>query len=252
MKASRIPGLLAAAALFGTAVPATAEPASATEEKAIRALIEELVFVHKRADETPLISPGISEEDDKKYEQQHDKCRQAFDKLSAFKEKALPFMVEHLEDKRPSIHFRNHSLGHSVGDACRWNIYFQLQDRPDDYSEYGYQREGRDGKNHPKPYWEGSPFDEAGGIAKWLEANRKLSYTEMRIKCLTWLLDREKKIGASDAESYFVNILPLEIRILERRSELGQDVAKELKRLREVLKTKDVKAVPQELLPPGK
>jgi len=59
----------------------------------------------------------------------------------------------------------------------------------------------------------------------------------------------ERAIGACDAESYFVNILPLEIRILERRLEAGEDVGNDLDRLRTVLANKDVKAVPPELLP---
>jgi hypothetical protein len=202
MKTTLILKLLTAIALIGMATFATAESDGDKDERAIRALIENLVFIHDRATETPLISPGIAEDDDKEYERQFEKCQQAFKEIGALKGKALPFLVEHLGDKRPSINFRNHYAGHSVGDACYWNIYFQLQDRPKDYSEYGYQRKGKDGEDHPKPYWEGTPFDEAGGLAKWLEANKKLSYPEMQIKCLTWLLDEEKKIGASDPESY--------------------------------------------------
>ena len=137
-----------------------------------------------------------------------------------------------------------------MGDACYWNIYFQLQDRPSNYSEYGYQRKGRDGEHHPKPYWTGTPFHEAGGIAQWLKQNENLSYVEMQIKCLNWLLEREKTIGAADADSYFLNILPLEIRILERRLEAGAEVEGELKRLRDALAKKDVTAVPVNLLSP--
>ena len=241
---------LIAAILFicSPAGVSAADPAE-KDEKAIRSLIEDLVFVHEKASETPLISPGIAGNDDKEYKRQFEKCQEAFKKLSELKARALPILVEHLEDKRPSIHFRNHYEGHSVGDACYWNIYFQLQDRPSNYSEYGYQRKGSDGENHPKPYWEGTPFDEAGGIAEWLKQNEKLSYVEMQIKCLNWLLEREKKIGAPDADSYFLNILPLEIRILERRLEAGAEVEGELKRLRDALAKKDVTAVPANLLP---
>ena len=73
----------------------------------------------------------------------------------------------------------------------------------------------------------------------------------MQIKCLNWLLEREKKIGAPDADSYFLNILPLEIRILERRLEAGAGVEKELKRLRDALAKKDVTVIPVNLLPPN-
>ncbi len=227
-----------------------ANPATRKEEKAIRSLIEDLVFTEEKAKAsgTTLIRPENDSKNDKECQRQFEKCQQAFVKLSDFKAKAFPFLVEHLEDNRPSIHFRNHSSGHSVGNACYWVIYFQLQDRPRNYSSYGYRRTGRDGKKHPKPYWTGNPFYEAGGVAKWLKVNKDLSYPEMQIKCLQWLLEQEKKIGAPDAEGYFVNILPLEIRVLERKAETGANVTAELKRLRTVLKNKDVTAVPIGLL----
>lgn len=219
------------------------------QEAEIRELIEQLVFKHEKASETPLLSPGIGGHDDEEYRKQFEKCFQAYRKLTEFKEVAFPFLVAHLDDRRPSIHFRNHYPGHSVGDACYWNIYFQLQDRPGDYSSYGYSRKGRDGKNHPKPYWEGTPFDEAGGLKAWLKQNKGLSYPEKQIKCLNWLVVREKAIGVPDAESYFENILPLEIRILERKGETGTDVKQELDRSRQIMNGKITKAVPAELLP---
>ena len=157
-------------------------------------------------------------------------------------------MVEHLKDERKSIPFRNHYMGSSLGNACYWNIYFQLQDRPANYSSYGYQRKGKDGKGHPKPYWQGSPFGEVG-LEKWLEQNKELSYPEMQIKCLTWLLEREKKIGAPDAKSYFLNILPLEVQILERQVEAGMDVKDKLQRMKKALENKDESVIPKELLP---
>ncbi len=245
----------------------TPNPKKATleQEVQIRALIEQLVLMDRDApdpkkliekmregqveESLPSMPPELQDKPDPEYARRFKGCQEAFKKLSDLREVALTYMVEHLNDKRQSIPFRNHSLQQSVGDACYWNIQYQLQDQPEDYSEYGYQRKGKDGKDHPKPYWEGTPFDEAGGLAKWLEANKKLSYAEMQIKCLTWLLEEEKKIGASDPESYFLNILPLEIRILERKSELGKDVKDELSRLREVVKKKDAKAVPKSLLP---
>ncbi len=196
----------------------------------------------------PVLSPGISDHS-AAYRAKYEKCQKAFRKLSELKGLAIPFLVEHLKDDRQLIPFRNHFLGSSVGDACYWNIYFQLQDRPDDYSSYGLSRKGRDGQDHDKPYWTGTPFDDAGGLVKWLEANKKLSYTEKQIKCLQWLLDKEKAIGVSDAESYFQNILPLEIRILERRLESGENVQKELSRLRKVKAEKLVDQIPAGLLP---
>jgi hypothetical protein len=245
--------------------PTDAAPSSneGTNEAEIRQLIEQLVFNDSDASNKPIINPNMKvvdsegnakpingESDDaEKQRREFNSCQDAFNKLLELKGAAIPILVEHLDDKRQSINFRNHYMGNSVGDACYWNIYFQLQDRPRDYSRYGYSREGRDGEDHPKPYWEGTPFDDAGGLKEWLEKNKELNYIEMQIACLNWLLEREKKIGASDADSYFLNILPLEIRILERRIENGDDVSSELKRLVNIREKKLVDQIPSELLP---
>lgn len=244
---SRVLKFVTAALLTGAWAAAFAQQEQDTRSSN---LIEQLVFQHPRASETPLISPivGIND-DDPNYKKQFDKCRQAFDKLTELGEGAFPALVAHLEDKRPSIHFRNHFPGHSVGDACYWNIYFQLTDHPKDYSSYGYSRKGRDGQHHSKPYWEATPFDEAGRLKSWLEQNSALSYRQKQIQCLTWLLAREKAIGAADAESYFENILPLEIRILERKEQTGVDVKAELGRLRKIMKDKRADEVPPDILP---
>ncbi|MFK7779515.1 MAG: hypothetical protein QM501_15540 [Gimesia sp.] len=229
--------------------------ATKKQEAEIRALIEQLVFVKpkkqkgKKSEASDEQTNEEEEEELKAQRKQMDVIYKAFNKLYDFKVIAFPILIEHLDDKRGSVHFRNHNLGHSVGDACHWNIYFQLRDRPKGYSKYGYSRKGRDGKQHPKPTWSGSPFRKAGGLRKWLLANKDLSYTEQQIKCLTWFLEKEKKIGASDVDSYFLNILPLEIRILERQLELGKDVKEELNRLRQRRDKKKIKEIPANLLP---
>ncbi len=222
--------------------------ANKEQEQEIRALIEQLVFADCKASKVPIFNPDMVKNGET-YRARSEACKDAFQKLSEFKGLAFPFLVEHLKDDRQSIPFRNHFRGQSVGDACHWNIYFQLQDRPPDYSSYGDSRQGRDGQYHSQPYWVESPFADAGGLAKWLDANKELSYTEKQIKCLNWLLEKEKAIGACDAESYFVNILPLEIRILEHKLEMGQNVRQELDRLRRIKKEKLVYEIPSELLP---
>lgn len=224
-----------------------AKDAAAKQEKEIRALIEQLVF-DVPVKPGPVYAPGIRDKTDE-YRKNFERCSTAFAKLMEYKAVSIPLLVEHLDDKRQSINFRNHDLRNSVGHACYLNIYYQLQDRPRDYSRYGHSREGRDGDDHVQPYWEGTPFDDDGGVKKWLKNNENLSYVEKRIKCLKWLLEKEKAIGAPDPESYFINILPLEIRILERRLEAGEDVKKELERLREVKSKKLVDQIPAGVLP---
>ncbi len=240
------------ASVSEAATPAgVTEPQSETvclSDAEIESLIDQLVFDDGDANDQPVISPGVTDRS-AEYRNRFSACQLAFQKLAALKEVAFPHLVKHLDDKRQSINFRNHHVGNSVGDACYWNIHFQLQDRPHGYSRYGYSRKGRDGEQHPKPYYLGCPFDDAGGLREWLVANEDLNYRSKQIKCLTWLLEKEKMIGAHDPESYFINILPLEIRILEHRLENGEDVGADLMRLRKIQTEKLVDQVPQELLP---
>lgn len=242
---------------------------TAEEQATIRSLIEQLVMSDEPAANQPMRAPPVAQFPDARafangapakpdvdaqqaadYRKGFEACQTAFRKLAELKMAAFPLLVEHLDDNRQSINFRNHSLGNSVGDACRWNIYYQLVDTPENYSQYGYGRPGRDGKDHPRPAWDGTPFDAAGGLRQWLEANKSLTYPAMQIKCLQWFLEKEKAIGARDAESYFITILPLEVRILERRREAGEDVGDELARLRQALASKNASVIPPELLPP--
>ena len=240
------------------------------QEREVRSLIEQLVFSNEPASEEPLISPGLGkivdsvegedtgenskarvqdEVDTEEYRKKFETCRKAYAKLIDLKEIAVPYLVEHLEDRRQSIPFRNHFIGQSVGDACYWNLFHQFQDRPEDYSAYGLMRMGRDGELHQKPYWKGTPFGDDGGLVNWLEKNKALTYTQKQLKCLRWLLDQEIKIGASDADSYFVNILPLEIQILERRFEAGENVRNDLEQLKKVRDNKIESEIPPKLLP---
>ena len=230
------------------AAPKDSKPAVNISEAEIELIVDELVFAEGDAQNQPVFSPGITDKS-KEYRSRFETCQSAFQRLSKLEGAAFPVLIKHLDDKRQSINFRNHSEGNSVGHACYWILHFQLQDRPMGYSEYGYSREGRDGEQHPKPYHVDSPFADAGGLEKWLEANEKLNYREKQIKCLNWLLEKEKLIGAADPESYFLNILPLEIQILKRRLENGDDVANELKRLRAIQKQKAADQVPKEMLP---
>lgn len=231
-----------------SASPCVRKVATTRQGAEIAALIEQLVFTSNQATNQPVYSPGVTDKT-ADYRQRFTRCQQAFKKLSELKDLAFPLLVEHLDDKRQSINFCNHVLANSVGYACYLIICNQLQDLPENYSEYGWQREGQDGQNHPKPYWVGTPFDDASGLKNWLTVNKGLAYPKMQVKCLQWLLEKEKAIGACDAESFFLNILPLEVRILERRQEAGENVGDELRRLRSVLVKKDAKAVPVGLLP---
>lgn len=177
-------------------------------------------------------------------------CKAAFYRLMKFKKLAFPILVEHLEDACESIHFRNHVTGKTVGDACYWNIYFQLLDTPADYSVYGLSRKGKNLESHTKPRWDGVPFE--GGLEKWLESCKRLTYEEMQIKGLTWMLTKEMKIGAPDADSYFLNIHPLQIRIMELKLDYGEDVGAKLRELRRIRDQRLAEKIPSELLPTKK
>ena len=215
------------------------------QEQHIRALIEKLVFVPLPKSNKPI----RTDEDLKAANKPFTIVYKAGSELMKYKELAIPILVEHLNDKRKSVHFKNHDIRNDVGTACYYLIYFQLQDRPKDYSRYGYSRKGRDGKDHVQAHSSGTPFDDAGGLKKWLVANKHLTYTEKQLKCLNWLLDKEKEIGASGPKSYFRDILPLEIQILKRELSMGKDVRKKLARLEKIKKEKLVNEIPRELLP---
>ena len=175
----------------------------------------------------------------------------AYKRLTEFKELAFPILAAHLDDKRPSLKIWNHIIVKTVGQVSYRVIHNQLMDTPDDYSEYGLQRIGRDGKLHEKPYWNDNCYDESDDLGEWLLRNQGLSYIEMRVKCLNWLLAEEKKIGVIDPNGYYVNILPLERAILELKAEAGEDVARELARVRNLSKTTPGNKVPKELMPDG-
>ncbi|GAA5120810.1 hypothetical protein JIN84_06050 [Luteolibacter yonseiensis] len=279
MKTTTIPATLA---FLGLSVSALVAQVPVADDRSVRALVEDLVMEEQAAAPLSIAQQlagetGVSED----YKKRFEKCRRAFKKLTELKKNAFPVLTEHLGDKRPSITFGDLSKTTTVGDACYTNIHFQLVEVPARDPRFEIVRLGRDGRPHLRPnsgktpfdpagplakFLEAkanlteremristeTPFDAAGGLAKWLEANARLTHTEMRIKCLDWLLDREKEIGANDAEGYFINIMPIEIRILEIRKEAGEDVGKELDRMRIALAGKDPAVVPPSLLPPPK
>jgi len=214
----------------------------------VRALIEQLAYSDEPAPDfrkLPIQNPGQNDDPETRGNK-YAVIRNAFKELTELREVGIPFLVEHLNDNRQSLPFHKNT-GSSVGDACYWNIYYQLQDTPRDYSEYGLSRKGRDGNDHTKPYWESTPFE--GGLTEWLEKNKDLSYVQKQIKCLQWLLDREKSIGVPDAKSYYINILPLEIQLMQRRLENGELVQAELQRLIEIRDKKLDNEIPLDLLP---
>jgi hypothetical protein len=181
----------------------------------------------------------------------YQKREDAFKQLASLQELAFPILAAHLDDERPSLIHWNHKVARTVGRVCHQVIHDQLTFFPEGYSDYGLQRTGRDGAGHVKPYWQSNPYEEAGGLGKWLQQNQGLSFRQMRIKCLTWLLHGEKQIGVVDPAGYFVHVLPLELGILELQASDGQDVTQELERLRKLSRTRSADQVPMELLPAG-
>lgn len=179
----------------------------------------------------------------------YQKRTDAFRQLASFQELAFPILAEHLDDERPSLIHWNHKVARTVGRVCYQVIHDQLTFFPEGYSDYGLQRTGRDGAGHVKPYWRSNPYEEAGGLGKWLQQNQGLSFRQMRIKCLTWLLEEEKEIGVVDPAGYFVHVLPLELGILELQASDGEDVTEELARVRKLSRTRSADQVPKELLP---
>ena len=195
----------------------------------------------------PPPSPAVLEE----LRAYHQKRIDAFKRLASLQELAFPILAAHLDDARPTRMHWNHKVARTVGGLCYQVIHDQLTFFPAGYTNYGLNRTGRDGDGHKKPYWRSNPYEEAGGLKKWLQQNQGLSFRQMRIKCLTWLLEEERKIGVVDPAGYFVHVLPLELGILELQASDGQDVAEELARVRRLSRTRSADQVPKELLPDG-
>lgn len=229
-----------------------------TPEEHMKRLVELLACRKNDAAPEPIAEPSKSS-DSLETEIKWYRTLKAFERFAEYQASSIPILVAHLDDNRASVGFRsNHYKSNTVGNACYENIAHQLQDRPQGYSRgVGYMRKGRNGEDHVTPHGESTPFNEFyekdglphNDLKKWLEANKDLSYPQMQIKCLTWLLEKEKAIGAPDAESYFINILPLEIQILKRRLECGEKVQAELASLERRLKEKRADEIPHELLP---
>lgn len=173
----------------------------------------------------------------------------AFARLTGYGELAFPILAAHLDDERPSRKHWNHTFVKTIGGMCYRIIHDQLTAFPPGYGEYGLTRPGRDGRLHTKPYWDGTPYDEADGLGPWIKENRHLGFIRMRIKCLEWQLREEKKIGVIDPQGYYVHIQPLELEILKLRAASGEDVAKELERAKELFKKHPGDQVPKELMP---
>lgn len=227
--------------------------ASEEEAAAIRKLIDQLwmdvVPRTEKSGDSPPENPYDIPEDDitRENRRRAKRCALAFERLSNLGELAFPFLIEHLEDKRPSVDFHGHLRDRFVGTACHLIIRYQIEGYPEDYGQYGYQRIGKDGGLHVVPRNRSdSPFWD---IRNWLESNRDVSLAGKRIRAMEWALDQERKIGAFGAEGYYVNILPLEIGILERKAELGADVGGELKRLKKIRDERKEESEPRELLP---
>lgn len=259
-----------------TSVPAKEGPRVATpdQEVEIKRLIEKLVIGEKeqqieaaekrRTDKARAKAEKDENSDDDPYDpdniplavqkafDQYSKIRDnAFERLTEYKDLAFPILATHLDDKRPSLMMWNHTFADTVGTVCSRVIHNQLTKHPEGYSEYGLYRIGRDGQYHEQTFYTGNPYEKSGGLGKWLQQNQNLSYIEKRIKCLSWMLDAETKIGVIDPHGYYVNIVPLELEILELKAGAGQDVTNELARVRKLMETKPANQVPKELLPDG-
>ena len=81
--------------------------ASPSEEAELKKLISQLIFADQKATGEIIFSPG-AEAEKPEYRKREKACQEAYKKLFAFKAKAVPFLVEHLDNDRQSLAFRNH------------------------------------------------------------------------------------------------------------------------------------------------
>ena len=163
------------------------EGALASAEE-IEALIEQLAISDEPAAHAPVFSPTP----DTPRTDPRVIAYQAADKLKSYGRHAFPYLLNHLDDRRQSIAFRN-EIPHSVGLSCYRIIEMQVLRLPKDY-HVTYQRAGTDGEIHTSPSFAEAELFQPD-ITTWLAEREDQSLADMQIEALEWLIEREERIG---------------------------------------------------------
>jgi hypothetical protein len=159
----------------------------------IRTLINQLAISDKAAADEPILSPpGDAPASDPRM-----KAIAAHRRLIEIGPAAFPQLIASLEDGRQSVGFRR-VLPSTVGQACYSVISSQLYALPPGYRGSFYRR-GKDGEDHGRPVFLEHPFTR-NSIKQWLADREGKSLSALQLEVLTWVLEKEEKIGAATPE----------------------------------------------------
>lgn len=191
-------------------------------DKRIDALIERLAISNEPAAEEPVYTPSR----DTPKSDRRMVAYGAAEELRKLGYAAFPQLIAKLDDRRQSGAFGRWRR-HDVGMACYSILMWQVYSLPDDASASFY-RTGADGKPHSRPVHLDQIWEKEG-LGPWLEARKKQPLIEIQLEALSWVLDREREIGAQDEEAKKEHIAPLErgLEKLKKEAEAaGQKVSK--------------------------
>jgi hypothetical protein len=132
---------------------------------------------------------------------------------------AFPFLIKHLNDRRQSVAMRR-VMPANVGDACYCIITQQLYALPDGYRGSFY-RKGSDGELHERPVSMVDLFSHQS-LTAWLEKRKGKSLTEMQIEALSWVIEKERAIGARTKDDENEFLAPLETRLKSLKASLSK------------------------------
>jgi hypothetical protein len=186
--------------------------ASLSLDQRIDALIERLALSGEPAAEGPVFSPSK----DTHPSDRRVIAYQAADQLEKIGYPAFPKLAAKLDDRRQSAAFGRWKRM-DVGMACYSILMWQIYSLPDDVSGSFY-RQGADGKMHERPVY----FDqiwEQEGLGPWLDARKAKPLADIQLEALSWVLERERAIGAADEEARLDHIAPLERRLEELKKQ---------------------------------
>lgn len=181
-------------------------------DQRIDALIERLALSDGPAADGPVFSPSV----DTHPSDRRMIAYEAADQLTKIGYPAFPKLVAKLDDRRQSAAFGRWQRM-DVGMACYSILMWQVYSLPDDVSGSIY-RDGADGKPGRRPVYSMQIWDEED-LGTWLEARKDKPLIDIQLEALSWVLEKERAIGAADEEERNDHIVPLERRLEELKKE---------------------------------
>ena len=140
-------------------------------------------------------------------------------RLYRYGKAAFPYLIEYLDDGRPSNTALKAKLPITVAGTCIDIIEGMIFNLPDDYP-ITFGRMGSDGKNHRRPLTTGPELFNSRTIEAWLEERNDKRLIDLQIEALQWLIEQEKEISFATEEDKEKYLYPLEnhLVLLEKKA----------------------------------